>query len=155
VYKLPPIVQEKRDKLAKVKGKPLKVCVFGFSSLAKEIIESLREDVHLKVYLVTKSIIETQRADIDGKVARELLDVIGKIDFWILLTPYDDVLDFRNETEENLEHIPSRTSIFSKDELQLLKDECVIANMCNFPISVELVKHMETLHECRLAMFPN
>ena len=117
VYKLPPMVQEKRDKLVKDKGKPLNVCVFGFSSLAKEIIESLREDVHLKVHLVTKSIIETQRAETEGIVSKDLVDIIGKVDFWILLTPYDEVLDFRNETEENLEYIPSSTSIFSKDEL--------------------------------------
>ena len=47
VYVLPPMLKERRDKIEKDGGEPLIVCVFGYSSLAKEIIESLRDDVNL------------------------------------------------------------------------------------------------------------
>lgn len=64
--------------------------------------------------------------------------MLGEVDFWILLTPFDDEPDFRNKTEENLEYIPSSTSIFTKDRLRRLKDETMIANMCNYSCSLAL-----------------
>ena len=69
------------------------------------IIESLREDPALKVHLTCKSIIEKQRAETDGKMAIDLDAILGTIDFWICITPFDAEIDFRNETEENIEYI--------------------------------------------------
>ena len=80
----------------------LVVCIFGYSQIAKQIYDSFRQDKILKVYLVTKSIIERQRAENDGKQAIELESIIGEVDFWILLTPFDGEVDFRNSSEENL-----------------------------------------------------
>ena len=104
--------------------------------------------------MVTKSVVEAQRAEIDGKKAIELKLVIKKADFWILLTPFDEVLDFRNKTEENLEYIPSPSSLFSQDELLLLKDDCVLVNMCNFVRSLGLVENLEEVPEVQMALFP-
>ena len=59
----------------------------------------------MKVHLVTKSIIERQRAENEGKVAKDLEEVLGEVDFWILVTPFDDHSDFRNASEENLEYV--------------------------------------------------
>ena len=69
------------------------------------MIESLREDPALNVHLVTKSIIEKQRAENDGKMAIDLEEIIGQVDFWICVTAFDSETDFRNETEENLEYV--------------------------------------------------
>jgi hypothetical protein len=96
------------------------------------------------VQLVTKSVIERLRAEIDGNMPLfELEDVLGTVDFWILATPFDEVTDFRNQTEENLEFITCPEPIFSEKELLALKNECYIANACNFKNSLSLVKLLE------------
>mmetsp|Transcript_15469 Transcript_15469/g.20940 ORF Transcript_15469/g.20940 Transcript_15469/m.20940 type:complete len:80 (-) Transcript_15469:1007-1246(-) len=78
-------------------------------------MESFRPDDYLKVHLLTKSVIERQRAEIDGKLAIfEIEDVIAEIDFWILLTPFDDDTDFRNLLETNLEFITQPEPIFTQ-----------------------------------------
>ena len=84
--------------------KPIHVCIYGYSNLAKEIYESLRDEELLQVHITTRTVIERQRSEIDGKLAVELNDIIGKIDFWILLTPYDEFSDDRNLMEANLEY---------------------------------------------------
>lgn len=78
------------------------VCIYGYSQLTKRMIDSLREDESLKVHLVTKSCIEMLRAEVDGIITIEIKEIIKTVDLWILVTPFDDVTDFRNSSEENL-----------------------------------------------------
>ena len=131
-----------RDKFAaqqkKREGQRLVVCVFGFTALSLDILDSLEKDTTLELHLVTRSTIEAQRAEVKGKIVSKLAAVIGKVDFWILVTPFDDELDFRNKTEENLEYIPASTALFTKEKLRELKDETTIANVCNYASSVSL-----------------
>ena len=96
------------------------------------MIDSLREDKSLKVHLVTKSIIEMLRAEVDGITTIELKEIITTVDLWVLITPYDDVTDFRNASEDNLEFITTAKPMFSQAELLELKDECHIMNLTNF-----------------------
>lgn len=102
-FLLPPPIEEIRQKNIRANERnfdtePIKIAVFGYNSYARAILESYRQDPYLKVHLVTKSIVERQRAEIDGKLAIfEIEDIIGTIDFWILATPFDDELDYRNQ----------------------------------------------------------
>lgn len=73
VYSMPPFVKEKLAEKKKAgNSDKLEVCIYGYSNLAGDIIDSLWTDDELKVHLVTKSIVESQRAEIDGKTAIEL-----------------------------------------------------------------------------------
>ena len=69
------------------------------------------------MHLVTVSVMERLRAEIDGKQAIELKEVIKQVDFWILATPFDEVTDFKNATEENLEYVTADEPLFSRQEL--------------------------------------
>lgn len=131
------------------------VCIFGYSSLAKDILDSLDKDGRLKVVLVTRSIIEQQRAEIDAKIAVELNSVIKEVDLWVIVTPSDDEPDFRNKTEENLEFIPASTSIFSKEKIRMLKDEAMIANMCNFSCTLALSDIFSESPDVRMSLYPD
>ncbi len=133
----------------------LNICIYGYNAYSSLIIQSLREDKNLHVQLVTKSVIERLRAEIDGNMPLFELDaVLGTVDFWILATPFDEVTDFRNQTEENLEFITCPEPIFSRKELFSLKDGCYIANLCNFSRSLSLVEHLERLPEVKFATYP-
>ena len=146
----------KRLKTGTDKDEPLLiVCVYGYSQFSKAIIESLREDKTLKVHLVTVSVMERLRAEIDGKQAIELNEVIKQVDFWILATPFDEVTDFINATEENLEIVSSEKPLFSRTELLQLKNGCYLANVCNYSSSIDLVGQLELAPDVNFAMFPD
>lgn len=74
-YALPSCLDRVRRDMSK-KGETFVVCIYGYSQLAKRMIDSLREDKSLKVHLVTKSIIEMLRAEVDGITTIELKEII-------------------------------------------------------------------------------
>ena len=73
----------------------------------------------------------------------ELQEVLSNTDFWILVTPYDQVTDFKNSTEENIEFITCAEPIFNQKELLNLKNDCYIANVCNLSQSLDLCGSLE------------
>lgn len=60
VYRLPELVWDhfNRQKRVREANQKFTVCVYGYSSLAKDILDSLQNDTRLKVILVTRSVIE-------------------------------------------------------------------------------------------------
>ena len=146
-FKLPLELEQKRQKLILTESsKKINICIYGYNAYSKLIIESFRDDKYLNVSLVTKSVIERLRAEIDGKMPLfELQEVLSNTDFWILVTPYDQVTDFKNSTEENLEFITCAEPIFNQKELLNLKNGCYIANVCNLSQSLDLCGSLEQL----------
>ena len=156
-YQLPHQLKLKRDALEREdSSKKLVVCIYGYSKFVKLVLDSLKEDPQLEVHLATKSIIERQRAENDGYVVVRAAEVLGRVDFWLCITPYDKETDFRNSTEENLEYVTVPEPIFSKRELLLLKDECYIANMCTYMDALGLAETLETDEDAKVqfALFP-
>lgn len=80
--------------------------------------------------------------------------ILEKVDFWICATPYDEVSDFRNSSEEALEYITSSTPLFKKKELLKLKDGCYIANMCSYEEALGLTDLLEEVEDVQFALFP-
>ena len=71
-----------------------------------------------------------------------------------MITPFDEVTDFRNSTEENLEFMTTDTPVFTQKQLLLLKSECYIANMCTYADALDIVDLLERHPTCRFAKFP-
>lgn len=133
----------------------IKVAIYGYNSYVREIIESLKEDVHIELHLVTKSVIESRRAELDNCIITSLIsEIISIVDFWLIATIYDDVTDFRNQTEANLEFVTHNNPIFSQKQYLQLKDGCYIASMCNFTHSLALVHTLEMLPQVQFALYP-
>ena len=80
--------------------------------------------------------------------------IIDKVDFWILITPFDAEIDFRNSSEENLEYTTTSTPVFSLKQLLLLKKDCYIANMTSKGESLSIVELLETHPQSRFAVYP-
>ena len=57
--------------------KYFEVCIYGYSAVARQIIDSLKKDPVLRISLVTKSVIERQRAENDGKQAIDINEIVG------------------------------------------------------------------------------
>ena len=77
----------------KQKTDRIQIGVVGYSEASKEIIEYLEQDEQNKVTLFVSSLLEKQRADVDGRAADEIYkmeetEIYSSIDFWIFITPH-------------------------------------------------------------------
>jgi len=146
-FSLPEPVQERIDRMkrdATRESHKLVVCIFGYNSYVRQVLESLRDNDDLDINLVTRSVIERERAQLDGTQAIfELEDIISDVDFWIVATPSDEVPDFRNEQEANLDFLTHCGPVFAQSELLMLKDDCFVVNVCNFARSLDLAELLE------------
>ena len=82
-------------------------------------------------------------------------DIIGKIDFWILLTPYDEFSDDRNLMEANLEYPTVAQPLFDSYQILNMRDECYILNMCNYPNVLDLNEKLGGMEDIQINMFPS
>ena len=68
------------------------IAIVGYSKTVKEIISSLERDEANRVILYTTSLLEKQRAELDGKEAIDMSRVdedVGTVDLWLFVTPYE------------------------------------------------------------------
>ena len=58
-FQLPEAIKIRRDARAREdEPKPIHVCIYGYSNLAKEVYESLRQEELLQVHITTRTVIE-------------------------------------------------------------------------------------------------
>ena len=109
----------------KEKTDRIQIGVVGYSEASKEIIESLEQDQQNKVTLFVSSLLEKQRADVDGRAADEIYkmeetEIYSSIDFWIFITPYkkpgflsEDEPEFFYSQEDDFEMITKNKEVMN------------------------------------------
>ena len=95
---LPPLLEEIRQEREKQNTErdqdqgPLLMAIYGYNTFAKAMLQSLSLCEHLQVHLLAKTVIEKERAEHDGflEYISDVKEILPKVDFWLLVTPFDD-----------------------------------------------------------------
>ena len=127
-------------------------------------MEALQEDKANVVLLYTTSLLEKQRAEIDGKDAIDMFkvdDEVGNVDFWIFVTPYerpprrDPDKECGYNSGDDYEMITKCKPAITAANILDFKDEACIANLCCYTESLTLLEHLEENPLIKFATLPD